>query len=80
VEDTAHDDIAPLLSPDFEGGVIAWLGPLTEAPILRAFEQACGYRTAVLGDECPTAVPLNGPGGGYEDSYVVMSSRSFDDC
>lgn len=76
----AHDDIAPLLDKQFEGGVMTWLGSLTEALILRAFEQASGYRTAVLSDECLAGVPLNGPGGGYADAYVVLSSRHNDTC
>ena len=79
-EAPAHDDITPLLSSDFQGGVMTWLGSLTEALLLRAFEQGSGYRTAVLSDECLAAMPLNGPGGGYHDSYVVLSSRRFDSC
>jgi hypothetical protein len=50
VEDPSHDDIEPLLSVEFEGGVMTWLTSLTEALILRSFEQASGYKTAVLSD------------------------------
>lgn len=58
---------------------MTWLGTLAEALLLRAFEQASGCRTAVLSDE-RGVVPLTGPGGGYEDGYVVLSSRKFDSC
>ena len=80
VDGTARNDIGPLLDKQFAGGVMTWLGTLTEALLLRAFEQASGYRTAVLSDEALAGVPLDGPGGGYEDSYVVLSSRHDDTC
>jgi len=77
LDELDHDDISPLLADDFTGGTMTWLGSVTEALVLRAFEQQNGYRTAVLCDEGLAAVPLAGPGGGYHDMYVVLSARSF---
>ena len=77
VDDVDPYDMAPLLSEVFVGGVMTWLRSLSEALILRAYEQAAGFQTAVLTDEAVGGVPLDGPGGGYEDCYVILSSRSF---
>ena len=80
VEDVDPDDMAPLLRETFVGGVMTWLGSLTEALLLRAYEQAAGFETAVLSDEALAGVPLDGPGGGYHDSYVILSSRDYMAC
>lgn len=51
-----------------------WLAALGDALLLRAFERAVGYRTAVLTDQVEE-VPLCGFIGGHQDRHLVLSSR-----
>lgn len=75
-EDASHDDLEPLTAQPFDGGTMTWCGALSDALLLRAFEQACGFRTAVLWDLVAAETEL--PYGGDADGYVVLSTQQFD--
>ena len=76
IENPDGDDLRPLLGTDFADGSMTWAS-LPEALILRAFEQAAGFRTALLHDEELAMAPLEGRSGSYPDHFVVLSSRPF---
>jgi hypothetical protein len=71
-DDAANDDVEALTASPFTGGTMTWCGPLSDALLLRAFEQGCGLQTAVLWDLVAAETP-----GSHRDGYVVLSSRQF---
>lgn len=67
------DNVPPvLLGRDFEGGTMTWCAAFSDALLLRAYEQACGFETAILWDLASVTLL---PSGGCPDGYVLLSSR-----
>lgn len=62
------DDVTALAAAPYAGGTLTWCGTLSDALLLRAFEQASGYPTAVLWDLA---------GAQAHDGYVLLSGRRY---
>ena len=75
VEEAPPVHVRALLTGPFEHGTLTWCGPFSDVLMLRAYEQACGFETALLWDLASMAAPL--PSGGYTDGHVLLSSRPF---
>ena len=74
-ENATDDCLDSLTVRPFRDGTMMWCGPLSDALLLRAFEQSCGYDTAVLWDLAHARCPL--PSGGMADAHVVLSTRPW---
>jgi len=74
-DDVTCDVVEPLIATPLKGGTFTWCGTLGDALLLRAFEQSCGFQTALLWDLAAAEARL--PAGGYADGDVVLSTRQF---
>jgi hypothetical protein len=59
----------------FGAGTMTWRATGSDALLLRAYEMASGFRVTLLWDLATSQIVL--PAGGYQDGYVVLSSRKY---